>query len=284
MKKVLITGVNSYVGNKFAEWIAQYPDDYEIDKISLKNNEWKKMSFSDYDTVLHVSAIVHQKEDNNNRDIYYRINSDLTYCIAKKAKNDGVKQFIYFSTMSVYGLDRGIISQHTPKKPKNHYGASKLQAENRVRTLEDEEISIAILRPPMIYGKGAKGNYQKLARMAKVAPIFPNINNSRSMLHIDNLSEFLRLLIDNEESGVFFPQNKEYVNTSEMVHTISRIHRKRILMSKLFNPFIHFTIGRINIITKVFGTLVYDKNISTYQINYRVREFEKSLIISEKER
>ena len=284
MKRILITGMNSYIGNHVEEWLAEFPNNYDVQKISLRNNVWRSIDFSKFDSILHVSAIVHTKKIKNNRNLFYKVNRDLTYDIAKKAKDDGVKQFIFLSSMNVYGLERGVINHLTPTKPKSHYGISKFQAENQLKTLINSGISIAILRPPMIYGEKSKGNYPKLAKAAQILPVFPNFRNRRSMLHIDNLSEFIRLLIENEENGIFFPQNKEYVNTSKMVHIISLIHNRKIKMVNIFNPILNLTIGKIKIITKIFGSLVYDKNLSAYHTNYQVREFEKSLVISEKER
>ena len=69
---------------------------------------------------------------------------------------------------------------------------------------------------------------QSWQKLAQKLPVFPDIDNQRSMLHIDNLCEFIRLMIDNEESGLFFPQNREYVKTSEMVKLIAEVHGKKI--------------------------------------------------------
>src|SRR5699024_9295461 len=171
-------------------------------------------------------------------DLYYRVNRDLTIELAEKAKKENVAQFIFLSSIIVYGenIDNdGVINKDTIPKPSNFYGNSKLQAEEGITPLQDDTFNVAIIRPPMIYGKGSKGNYPKLAKLARISPIFPNIENKRSMLHIDNLSEFLKLMIDNEESGLFFPQNKEYVQTSHLVKTIAEVYGKKIWLVKLFN-------------------------------------------------
>jgi len=258
MKKILITGVNSYVGNSFAEWIKDYPNDYSVDKISVRGDDWKEADFSVYDTVLHVAGIAHRKETNKNKNIYYRVNRDLTYKIAEKAKNEGVKQFIFLSTMSVYGLNTGVIDENTPLKPNNSYGESKLQAEKLLQGLDDSFFKITIIRPPMIYGKGCKGNYRRLKYLALKTPVFPNIKNKRSMIYIDNLSIFIKKIIDNFNNGVYRPQNKEYVNTSDMVQKIANIHGKKIKFIKIFNPLINNF--NLRILNKVFGNLVYEKD------------------------
>ena len=285
MKKILITGVNSYIGNSLVNWLDKYPKDYLVDKVSLKCDTWKGKDFSKYDVIIHVAGIAHVSRNPSMEETYYRVNRDLTIEIAKKAKDEGVDQFIFLSSIIVYGENietKGMITSDTQPQPSNFYGKSKLQAENGIVPLADSNFNVVILRPPMIYGKNSKGNYPKLSKAAQKLPVFPNINNSRSMLHIDNLSEFIKLMIDNREHGLFFPQNQEYVNTSEMVKIISKVHGKNIKLTKLFNPIINLMHNKIGIINKVFGNLVYEQNMSDYKVNYRIRNFKKSIELTEK--
>jgi len=267
MKRILITGKNSYVGNSFAEWVSQYPDKYEVDKISLRNDDWKKKDFSKYDVVLHVAGIAHRKEKKRDKDLYFRVNRDLAYEVAKKAKKEGVSQFIFLSSMSVYGMETGVITRDTVPQPKSLYGKSKLEAEKLIEHLNDQTFKVAILRPPMVYGKGCKGNYPKLAKLAKITPLFPDIDNKRSMIFVDNLSKFLKVIIDNNQSGLFFPQNNEYVNTSELVELIAKYNNKKIKLTKLFNPIIN-SLKFNSTVKKIFGTLIYEKNISINLYQY----------------
>src|SRR5690606_7124221 len=116
--------------------------------------------------VIHVAGIAHVKETKENADLYYKVNRDLAFEVAKKAKNEGVKQFIFLSSMSVYGIETGIIKINTPTNPKTNYGRSKLEAEELISSIESDSFKVAILRPPMIYGKGCKGNYIRLANLA----------------------------------------------------------------------------------------------------------------------
>lgn len=261
MKKILITGLNSFVGNSFEKWINNYSDKYIVEKISLRDSAWREKDLSIYDSIVHVAGIAHVKESKKNKDLYYKINRDLTYEIALKSKKDGVPQFIFLSSMSVYGMETGVITFKSIPKPKTHYGKSKLEAEKLLESLTDENFKLAIIRPPMIYGKGCKGNYVKLANLAVKTPIFPNVQNSRSMIYIDNLSIYLKYIIDNNCDGIFFPQNEEYVNTSELVKLIAHIHGKKIIMTRIFNPIIR-SMENNRTIRKVFGSLVYEKNMS----------------------
>src|SRR5699024_7250084 len=260
MKKILITGENSYIGGKFKQWVEQWPDKYNVVEISVRGDDWKEANFSSYDTVLHVAGIAHNSSNPKLEDRYFRVNRDLTIEVAKKAKEDGVKQFIVMSSIIIYGTKNEFIDKNTEPNPDNFYGESKLQAEQGILPLQDENFSIAIIRPPMIYGKGSKGNYTLLSKLAQVTPIFPDYDNQRSMLHIDNLTEFIRLIIDNDDAGIFFPQNEEYVKTSNMVKIISEAHNKRLFQTKLFNPIIKI-LTKVDLVNKVFGNLVYDMRL-----------------------
>ena len=284
MKRVLITGVNSYVGNSLEKWLEKYPEKYRVDKISLRDGNWHSKDFSIYDVVVHVAGIAHVSTDPKMEEQYYKVNRDLTIDVAKKAKNEGVKQFIFLSSIIVYGdsiNNTGYIDKNTIPRPSNFYGKSKLQAEEGIRPLDDENFKVVILRPPMIYGKGSKGNYPKLAKLARITPIFPDFDNRRSMIYIDNLSEFIRLMIDNEESGLFFPQNKEYVKTSEMVREIAKVHSKKVWMTKLFNPFIKLFSNKIGVLDKVFGDLVYAYGLSVYKEDYQIKDFIETIRLTE---
>ena len=278
MKKILITGKGSYIGSSFDQWLKQWPKSYIVDSVDTRDNEWKKADFTEYDVVFHVAGLVHEKETKENAELYYFVNRDLTYEIGKTAKNSGVKQFIFLSSMSVYGKDKGIITSNTKPEPKNNYAKSKLQAEQLLEELIEETFKVAILRPPMVYGKGCKGNYVKLASFALKLPFFPYVKNKRSMLFIDNLSECIKQIIDNEKEGLFFPQNSEYVCTSEMVKSIGEAHGKNIWLIRGFS-FLLMKI-KLNIFNKVFGTLIYDKKLSNSS-DYNVASIKESIFKTE---
>lgn len=286
MKRVLITGKDSYIGTSVEKWLLQTPDEYQVDTLDVKHESWKDYDFSKYDVVFHVAGIAHVSSDPKLENLYYKVNRDLTIDIAEKASAEGVSQFIFMSSIIVYGDSSGskrLIDKNTIPTPSNFYGNSKLQAENGIRHLDSNTFKIVVLRPPMIYGQGSKGNYPRLSKISKMIPVFPDIDNQRSMLHIDNLCEFIKIMIDNNESGLFFPQNKEYVNTSELVKTIADIHGKRIIMTKIFNPLIKLMFGKVGLIDKVFGNLVYDLSMSDYdKSNYRIRSFRESIELTEK--
>ncbi|WP_028505931.1 NAD-dependent epimerase/dehydratase family protein [Ruminococcus sp. FC2018] len=256
MKKILITGANSYIGTSFENYMEQFGNDYSVDTVDMIGDSWKSKSFSGYDCVFHVAGIAHQKETLENAHLYYEVNRNLAIATAKKAKRDGVKQFILLSSMNVYGVETGVITKKTVPHPKSHYGKSKLQADEKIVKLDCDSFKVAILRPPMVYGKDCKGNYQRLRSFALKSPIFPNYPNQRSMVYIGNLCEFVKNVIDDERHGLYFPQNSAYVNSSEMIRTVASFKGRKLFMPHIFNPFIY--LFRISIIKKVFGNLTYD--------------------------
>ncbi|MCZ2491588.1 NAD-dependent epimerase/dehydratase family protein [Dellaglioa carnosa] len=263
-KKVLITGENSYIGNLLKKKLQHSADDYEIDTISVRGDSWRENNFGQYDSIVHVAAIVHSKQQVSN--LYYEINRDLVGEVAKKAKNEGVEQFLFLSSMAVYGLAEGAIEGDTIPHPKNDYGKSKLEAENLLIDMESKKFTVSIVRPPMIYGPGAKGNYTMLRKIALIAPVLPKINNRRSMLFIDNLLTILEAILSNKIGGIIYPQNDEYTNTSKMMTTIRKAHGKKTIESKLLGSIVisfKNIPGSIGVkITKAFGTLYYSKTIS----------------------
>ncbi len=269
MKKVLITGANSYIGTSVEKYIAaRYPDECVFETVDTVDGTWRERSFVGYDVIFHVAGIAHQKETKENAPLYYAVNRDLAVEVAQKAKADGVRQFIFLSSMSVYGKLTGRITKETELRPKSHYGQAKLQAENDIQPLGDDGFKVCILRPPMIYGKGCKGNYLALRKFALKLKLFPYVKNERSMLYIDNLCEFVRWMICNEESGLFFPQNDEYTNTGEMVKMIAAANGRKLHLVRGFGWAVKFLGLFTGMVKKAFGSLTYDKDMSAYKEAY----------------
>ena len=290
MKKILITGANSYIGTSFEAYITEnFPEQYQVDTVDMIDGTWREKSFAGYDTVYHVAGIAHSdngKISAEREKLYRAVNTDLTVETAKKAKADGVGQFIFMSSAIVYGDSapmgkQKMITKDTPVDPANCYGDSKVQAENGIRPLEDASFRVVILRPPMIYGKGSKGNYPTLAKLAQKLPVFPKVNNCRSMLYIENLCEFVRLMIENRESGTFWPQNGQYSNTSEMVKLIARAHGKNIRLTKVLNWALPLARLATGLVDKAFGNLAYDMEMSQYKAPYQKVSLAESIEIAE---
>ncbi len=290
MKKILITGANSYIGESIKCWLGQEINQYTICTLDMLDENWKEFSFSEYDVVFHVAGIAHADVGNvseERRQLYYEVNTKLAVEVAQKAKKEGVRQLIFMSSMIVYsGCKETYITTGTVPVPLNFYGDSKWQADQRLREMETEAFKVVVIRPPMIYGKGSKGNYPELVKLATKLPFFPYVKNKRSMLYIDNLCQFIKLMIDNEESGVFFPQNREYTVTSEMVRLISKAKGHRIFIIHGFGWVVHLLMkcpGKVGVLAqKAFGDSAYDMQMSEYKEDYRVKSLEESIELTER--
>lgn len=294
-KKILITGAGSYIGESFKVYAEKrYPENFIIDTIDMIDGSWRKADFSEYDTVFHVAGLAHAdigSVDEATKKKYYEINTDLAIETAQKAKNSGVKQFVFMSSIIVYGDSAAFgekkqITKYTQPNPANFYGDSKWQADKGVRELADADYHVLVLRPPMIYGRESKGNYRTLANLAKKIPVFPNISNERSMLHIDNLCEFLCKVMLVGKGGIFFPQNSEYTQTSKLVKEIGSVNGRKVILCSAFNPLLTVASkipGKISgLINKAFGSITYAQELSVYPgIEYRVVDLKKSVISTE---
>lgn len=291
MKRILITGANSYIGTSFENYIKEnFAQEYEVDTVDMIDGSWREKSFWGYDVVYHVAGIAHSdsgKISAEKEKLYRSVNTDLTVETAKKAKADGVKQFIFMSSAIVYGDSapigkKKIITKDSPTNPANCYGDSKVQAELGILPLQGDSFKVCVLRPPMIYGKGSKGNFPTLEKFAKKLPLFPYVENERSMLYIGNLVEFVRLMIENEEQGIFWPQNKEYSNTSELVREIGKVNGKKVRLVKGFGWALKIMSHLTGLVNKAFGNLSYDMSLSEYKQDYRLFSLEESIRETEK--
>lgn len=303
--KVLVVGSGSYIGETFKSYAEEHYPNIEVDVIGTLNGEWRDADFSAYDCIYDVAGIAHADVGNVSDEVkekYYAVNTDLTLEIAKKAKEAAEKrninkeesaagknpmQFIFMSSAIIYGDSAPygtskMIYDNTVPAPANFYGDSKWQADKGVRALSSSTFNVAVLRPPMIYGKGSKGNYPTLAKLAKKLPIFPDVDNERSMLYVGNLCEFLCQLMLSGEGGIYFPQNQTYTKTSEMVREISAVAGKNIVETKMLNPAVKIgqkVPGKIGgLVDKAFGNLTYDQKLSKYEgIEYQKNTLKESI-------
>ena len=280
-KKVLITGAGSYIGQSFIQYAKKHdPDNFEIEELDMTDAAWRDKDFSEYDVVYHVAGIAHADVGKVSEEIkskYYEVNTGLAVEAAEKAKREGVKTFIFMSSMIVYGDSapygqEKVIDETTVPHPANFYGDSKLQADVAVRELADDTYKVIVLRPPMIYGKGSKGNYRTLAKLAKKLPVFPNVDNERSMLYIENLCEFLCQIMllkpYHRNSVVLLPQNGEWTKTSDMVKMIAKASGKKITELQCLAPAVWIGSkmpGKIGgLVNKAFGNSCYKFEASSY--------------------
>ena len=286
LKRILITGKSSYLGNMVGRYLSAFPDAFQVDTLSLRDPAWQQANLSGYDAVFHVAGIAHAETESlteAQKDAYYHVNTELAVQFAAAAKKAGVRQFIHMSSMIVYGaVPGGNITPDTVPHPDSVYGDSKWQGEQGVMQLGSDGFRVAVIRAPMIYGPDCRGNYQALKKLALKLPIFPRVRNTRSMLYVGDLCRFVSALIQNECAGVFFPQNAAYVNTSDLVAEIARAHGKRIRLHSAGAPLVHCTMhlpGKMGrLAQKAFGSRTYQMEMSRYPgISYQETDFAESV-------
>ncbi|MCL2404193.1 MAG: NAD-dependent epimerase/dehydratase family protein [Defluviitaleaceae bacterium] len=284
VKRVLVVGANSYIGDSFARYARKrlcvdIVDSYE---------GWKTAQYNEYDSVLMVAGLAHQKwtrkQQEANKDMYNAINSDLAIAVAKKAKAGGVGQFIYLSSMAVYGRAVGAITTNTKVMPKDtdYYGLSKYRAETALASLSQVGTSLCIVRPPMVYGPGCPGKFASLVKVAKVLPFIPFVDNKRSMIFIDNLCEFLCLAIERHISGVFHPHNNEYMNTTLLIKAIAKAMGKRRYVMPGLGLLVRCMMPFSSTAKTAFGSLYYDGNVAAmpFKDDYQVVSIAESVVRS----
>lgn len=281
MRKILITGMNSYVGKSLENWLSRWISSYEITKISLRDGEWRNVDFSKYDVLIHLAGIAHVSTDPRLENEYYKVNRDLSIEVAKKAKNERVKQFLFASSIIIYGEDKRLsaenrITETTVPMPTDFYGRSKLEADIAIQKLNDQNFKVVILRLPMVYGPDCKGNFPKLVKLARRIPIFPDVDNCKSMIYVGNLCQFIKVIIDTERQGVFFPQNDSYTSSTLLMKTIASNYGRKILFLKWTNVFLNLLSRKLPLIIKVFGNKYYDKS-TLPDFEYCLVGFEESI-------
>ena len=291
MKHILIAGANSYIGTSLERYLLEYNASqgrelYRVETISQRDSQWESYDFHGYDAVFQASGIAHADTGAVSREqqaLYYQVNCDLAVATARRAQEAGVALFLYPSSIIVYGDSapygkERVITPETPAETSHFYGDSKIRAE---RELSKLDMQVAILRLPMVYGRGSSGNYPLLAKLADKLPFFPDVQNQRSMIYIENLCEFIRQRIEEGQGGLYFPQNPEYTNTSRMVQEIAAARGKKVRLLKIMNPLVALASrmpGKIGAMAnKAFGSLVYDRDMSGNMENYCLYDFQESI-------
>ncbi len=279
MRRILIIGKDSYIGENLYKWLEKFTNKYCVDIVSPRNNKWKEANFKDVDVVINVAGIAHiMNITEDMRDLFYSVNKDLAIEIAQYAKENGVKHFIHFSSMNVYGDFSGEIIDRDAVNPTGFYGDSKLKGDQGILKLVDDDFKAALVRPPFVYGKGCKGNYNKVRKIAQIIPVFPMYNNKKSMIYIDNLCEFIRLIIDNNSEGIFTPQNKELVSTSCLIYEISKCHKHSIFFTRIFNVFIRLLSRYERHLNRAFADDCYNISLSNhFDFKYNIISFKESI-------
>ncbi len=282
--KIIITGKDSQIGNKIEFWLrnSDKSKDYQVEQLDVITDQWKTFDFTGVDVVIHVAAIVH-RPDCTDWKLYERVNVQLPVDIANKAKQSGVKQFVFMSSMAIFGigkkLSQNIIDDQTIPMPLTMYGKSKFLAEKELDKLNDNYFHVTIVRPPNVYG-GTRNDYiRKIGGFVKYLPIIPVAYTEvrQSMIYIDNLTELIRLLITENRQGVFMPQDTEAINTVELITTIKQAQGQPVRYSKSLGYLVRL-LSFIPLVEKLYGGVMYSERISNIDgLNYNVLSYDKAL-------
>ena len=245
-------------------------------------DEWRSLDFGGFISVVFVAGIAHRKQSKESRELYFAVNRDLAVSVAEKAKLDGVGQFVYFSSLYAMGVKKGEISGTVSSIPQDSYSLSKYEAEKLLDSMREDDFRIAIIRPPLVYGPGCKGNFPQLVKIARSLPIIPTLRNKRSMIFIDNLTELMAIVIEEQSSGALCPQNMEYVNTVEMIREIARHFGKKPFRCPVLNVFIRAFSPLSGALQSAFGSLYYRDELSKmpFERDYRLVDFKESVMRS----
>lgn len=267
MRKVLIAGQHSFIGTAVERRLAAFGADYETQSLNMHGEDWKHFDFSPFDSVVHVAGVAHVSPKPELRPLYEAVNRDLAVECGRRARDMGVRQFIFLSSAIVFGEaapagENREITPDTSPAPAGAYGRSKLEAEHGLRSLEDGRFHAAILRPMMVFGAGCKGNYNQLSALARRSPIFPDLPNRRGAVYIDDLAELIRRLVDTGEGGTFHPQTA-IVSTADFARAVAKAHGRHVLFTRAFNPLLR-AMGGSGVVRRAFGGFYYREDMADH--------------------
>lgn len=277
-KNVLITGKSGSLSKAVATWL-QSKEGVVTSQISLRDNRWKESALNNYDIVVHVAGVTPQ--NTKKPEVFYEVNHKLTEELARKAREAGVKQFIYLSSMAVYGLEqqmgmgRGTIGEDTPCLPMNDYGKSKFLAEESLRQLKNDKFQVAIIRVPSIYGEGKTEYLDQYKYLSQKFPVIPDgfRNHYKSAIYVESLCELIFLLIENESRGVFCPDDGQYA-TVDYCSAISSSKKKSRILGVIFEVLLR----KSDRIRDYYGAICYsDKLTNVFNGKYRVYSLEEAV-------
>ena len=260
-KTLMITGVSGFIGSNFIE---RYKDKYNIIPVDLIKTKPEELDFTNVDCVLHLAALVHQM-NGAPREKYFEINTELTKKMAVESKKHGLKHFVFYSTVAVYGTHGNInkeliLDKNSKINPITPYAESKCEAEKILRKLENSNFRVSILRPPMVYGKNCPGNMKRLEKLVKLFPILPfNYNeNKRTLVNIEKLLEITDEVIRKEIFGITIPKDDKDVSIKEIVEKLAKENNKKLILIKfpklIFNILIKL---KPETMKSLYGSLIF---------------------------
>lgn len=255
---VLITGSTGFIGSYF---INQYSSQFVVNTFSFLRDNFDTLKLDGIDCVVHCGALVHQMKREPSYEEFFDSNVNHTLQMAIKAKANNVKQFIFISTIKVFGEEsKKIFDENSPTSPKDDYGLTKKIAEEKLFELEDKNFKVAILRLPLVFGPGVKANFRSLINIVNQFKILPlgSINNKRSIVFVGNVCHYIFQIIKLRERGIFIANEDESFSTSELINQISKALGKNIIL---------FSIPLFNQILKIVKPKYYQRLFENLEVD-----------------
>jgi nucleoside-diphosphate-sugar epimerase len=276
---VVVTGATGFVGRGVRARLAaegtpvravvrsaaQSPDEVAVGHID-GGTRWVD-ALAGATAVVHLAARVHVMRDTVTDPLaeFRRTNVDGTVALAEQAARTGVRRFVFVSSIKVNG-EAGTYRETDRPAPVDPYGISKLEAEERLRGIERASgMEVTIVRPPLVYGPGVKGNFRALMRLIERGlPLpFGGIRNKRSLVALDNLSDFIAVCVAHPAAAreTFFVSDGEDVSTPDLARRLARAMGRPARLIPVPGAFIQAgatLLGRRNVARRLVGSLQLD--------------------------
>lgn len=290
--KIFLTGASGFVGSAvlshlkgFEVYAAGRTEVHSADKFFKKNicgAEIFSDCLGDVDVVIHCAARAHVMNDRSADPIleYRKVNVEGTLNLAKQASQAGVKRFIFISSIKVNGESTNGTSAFKAEddpSPQDPYGISKLEAELALKSLSREsQMEIVIIRPPLVYGPGVKGNFLTMINMMRRGVPLPlsNINNKRSFVSLENLVDLINVCLSHPAAAnqTFLVSDDSDVSTPALLKAVAQSMNAPIRM--FYFPvsllkFILKILGKDNITEKLIGSLQLDISFTKTTLNWK---------------
>ena len=279
---ILVSGANGFLGSallaqlrvkcvpvRAAVRTATNPNQIVVGDINSSTN-WQS-ALENIDTVIHTAAHVHvmKREGKNTLGLFRETNTEGTLNLARQAAKANVKRFIFISSIKVNGestLPGKAFTADDKPEPEDPYGISKWEAETKLQQLAAEsELEVVIIRPPLIYGPGVKGNFMRLIRWVDSGIPLPlgAVKNKRSLVALDNLVGLILTCIDHPAAAnqIFLAGDGEDLSTTELLQRIGRIMDRRIRLIPFPTGLLTFAasvLGQRAIAQRLCGSLQVD--------------------------
>lgn len=245
--KILITGINGFVGSNLVQDLKNEHILYGLDIITPEiegvrhTYSWDDLDkelIDDIDTIIHLAGIAHDTKNQTKEEDYISINTKLTQKVFDYFLKSSASKFIFFSSVKAVAdfVQEKVLYEDVVPNPKGPYGVSKLMAEDYIMKHLPTNKSVYILRPSMIHGPGNKGNLNLLFKVIQAGIPWPlgAFENKRSFTSIDNLCFIIEnIVIKNIPTGVYNIADDEAISTTELIHLICSVLNKKARVWRL---------------------------------------------------